>query len=133
MGYYGSRNPSRIGLDATGSAGNEDLFLKVFSGEVLTTFEANNAMLPLTRQRTISSGKTAQFPVTGLAAAADPTPGESLFQDETADVDPVYLSKVNHSERTIAIDGVLTSSAFLANIDEAKNHYEVRSIYSTEI
>jgi len=133
MGYYGSRNPSALGLDATGSAGNEDLFLKVFSGEVLTTFEANNAMLPLTRQRTISSGKTAQFPVTGVAAAAYHTPGESLFQDETADVDPVYLSKLNHSERTIAIDGVLTSSAFLADIDEAKNHYEVRSIYSTEI
>ena len=133
MAYYGSYNPSRLGLDSGGAAGNEDLFLKVFSGEVLTTFEANNAMLPLTRQRTIANGKTAQFPVTGVAAATYHTPGESLFQDETADADPVYLSKMNHSERTIAIDGVLTSSAFLADIDEAKNHYEVRSIYSTEI
>lgn len=133
MAYHGSNNPSRLGLSATGSAGNEDLFLKVFSGEVLTTFEENNAMLPLTRQRTISSGKTAQFPVTGVAAAKYHTPGESLFADEQTSDDPLYLSKINHAERTIAIDGVLTASAFLADIDEAKNHYEVRSIYSTEI
>lgn len=133
MTYYGSKNPSHLGLDSGGSAGNEDLFLKVFSGEVLTTFEENNAMLPLTRQRTIASGKTAQFPVTGVAAAQYHTPGESLFRDEQENADPTYLSKLNHSERTIAIDGVLTSSAFLAEIEEAKNHYEVRSIYSTEI
>jgi hypothetical protein len=133
MAYYGSNNPSRLGLDSGGGAGNEDLFLKVFSGEVLTTFESNNIMLPLHRSRTISSGKTAQFPVTGVAAATYHTPGESLFADEQTSDDPLYLSKLNHSERTIAIDGVLTASSFLANIDEAKNHYEVRSIYSTEI
>lgn len=132
-GQYGDLNPSRLGLDAKGSAGNEDLFLKVFAGEVLTTFEANNVMMPLHRVRTISSGKTAQFPVTGVAEAKYHTPGESLFADESTADDPLYLSKINHSERTIAIDGVLTASAFLADIDEAKNHYEVRSIYSTEI
>ena len=131
MTYYGV-DPSRLGLDATGSAGNEDLFLKVFSGEVLTTFEENNVMLPLTRVRTISSGKTAQFPVTGVASAVYHTPGDSIFADEQADGN-TYASNINHSERTIAIDGVLTSSAFIANIDEAKNHYEIRSIYSTEI
>ena len=102
MAYYGSYNPSRLGLDATGSAGNEDLFLKVFSGEVLTTFEENNAMLPLTRQRTISSGKTAQFPVTGVAAAKYHRPGDSLFADEQSSDAPTYLSKINHAERTIA-------------------------------
>jgi len=133
MTYYGNLNPSRLGLDATGASGNEDLFLKVFSGEVLTTFEENNAMLPLTRQRTISSGKTAQFPVTGVAAAKYHRPGDSLFADEQSSDAPTYLSKINHAERTIAIDGVLTASSFLADIDEAKNHYEVRSIYSTEI
>jgi hypothetical protein len=132
-GQYGDLNPSRLGLDATGSAGNEDLFLKVFAGEVLTTFEANNVMMPLHRVRTISSGKTASFPVTGVAAAKYHTPGESLFADENTDSDPLYLSKINHSERKIHIDGVLTASAFLADLDEAKNHYEVRSIYSTEI
>ena len=131
MAYYGV-DPSRLGLDSAGSAGNEDLFLKVFSGEVLTTFEENNLMMPLHRVRTINSGKSAQFPVTGVASAVYHTPGDSLFADEAADGN-TYASTMNHSEKVISIDGVLTSSAFIADIDEAKNHYEVRSIYSTEI
>jgi hypothetical protein len=126
---------SRIGAKNFGS-NKDELFLKVFSGEVLTTFEENNIMMPLHRVRTISSGKTAQFPTTGVAEAKYHNPGESLFGDEyngSAGAAPDYLSRVRHSEVTIAIDGVLTASAFLADIDEAKNHYEVRSIYSTEI
>tara|TARA_R100001015_G_scaffold3089_1_gene1031 strand:+ start:16905 stop:18035 length:1131 start_codon:yes stop_codon:yes gene_type:complete len=133
---YDGVQPSRLGSNQLGA--NEDLFLKVFSGEVLTVFEENNAMMPLHRVRTIKSGKTAQFPVTGVAEAKYHTPGESLFTQEFDDASDTtgtnkYLSRVTHSEKTIAIDGVLTSSAFLADIDEAKNHYEVRSVYSTEI
>ena len=129
MAYYDGT--SRIGqIDKAGDV--DALFLKVFSGEVLTTFEENNIMLPLHRTRTISSGKTAQFPTTGVASATYHTPGESLFGDEYTAAS-TYLAKVAHSEVTIAIDGVLTASAFVNDIDEAKNHYEVRSIYSTEI
>tara|TARA_Y100001973_G_scaffold45552_1_gene67819 strand:- start:2533 stop:3660 length:1128 start_codon:yes stop_codon:yes gene_type:complete len=135
---YDGVQPSRLG--AVNAAGGDEnaLFLKVFAGEVLTTFEANNAMMPLHRVRTITSGKSAQFPVTGVAAAAYHTPGESLFTqnfDDASDTtgENKYLSQVKHNERVISIDGVLTASAFLADIDEAKNHYEVRSIYSTEI
>ena len=95
MAYFGV-DPSRLGLDSAGSAGNEDLFLKVFSGEVLTTFEENNVMLPLTRVRTISSGKTAQFPVTGVASAVYHTPGDSIFADEAADGRFCLLSPDNY-------------------------------------
>lgn len=110
------------------------LFLKVFSGEVLSVFEEANVMMPLHRVRTISSGKQAQFPVTGVATAAYHTPGESLFGNEYgAATAPTYISKPKHAERIISIDGVLQASAFLAKIDEAMNHYDVRSIYSTEI
>lgn len=126
---------SRIGAKNFGSD-KDELFLKVFSGEVLTTFEETNIMMPLHRVRTISSGKTAQFPTTGVAEAKYHNPGESLFGDEYNGSEgdaPDYMSRIKHSEITIAIDGVLTASAFLADIDEAKNHYEVRSIYSTEI
>jgi hypothetical protein len=138
--------PSRLGqINASGDV--DALFLKVFSGEVLTTFEENNLMMPLHRVRTITSGKTAQFPTTGVAAAAYHTPGESLFhQTVTNTISGAqgsealaqtnankYLSQIKHAERTISIDGVLTASAFMSDIDEAKNHYDVRSIYSTEI
>ena len=47
------------------------LFLKVFSGEVLTAFARNNIFNEqLHSVRTITSGKSAQFPVTGAATAA---------------------------------------------------------------
>ena len=98
-------------------------------------------MLPLHRVRTIASGKSASFPVAGVASAQYHTPGESLMDAGTDTSDPAdgtadatkYLSKPNASERLIYIDDLLVSSTFIANIDEAKNHYDVRSIYSTEI
>ena len=132
---------SRLGDDAaTANAlpdgGANELFLKVFAGEVLTTFEQNNVMMPLHRVRSISSGKSAQFPVTGVAAARYHQPGESVYADEALDGqagEPNYLSSINHAERIIYIDDLLISGAFVANLDEAKNHYDVRSIYSTEI
>jgi hypothetical protein len=40
---------------------------------------------------------------------------------------------IKHSEKVVTIDDLLTSSVFIAKIDEAMNHYDVRSIYSTEI
>lgn len=132
---------SRLGDDAATanalpSGGTNELFLKVFAGEVLTTFEQNNVMMPLHRVRSISSGKSAQFPVTGVAAARYHQPGTSVYSDAAIDGQagtPDYLSSLNHAERIIYIDDLLISGAFIANLDEAKNHYDVRSIYSTEI
>ena len=77
--YYGA-DPARMGDDAATdnafpNGKTNELFLKVFAGEVITTFEENNAMLPLTRVRTISSGKSAQFPTSGVASATYHTPG----------------------------------------------------------
>ncbi len=120
--------PSRLGqVNATGSDTNE-LFLKVFSGEILTTFEEMNVMKGLHTIRTIANGKSAQFPVTGIATAAYHTAGENI-----ADAGNSYLSTVKHSEKVITIDDVLLASSFIANIDELKSHYDVRSIYAKEL
>jgi len=100
--------PSRIGAD-NGGADKSALFLKVWSGEVLATFMRENKMLGMTQVRTISSGKSAQFPVIGTTSASYHTPGNEIVG-----------SSINHSEKTINIDDLLVSSAFLANIDEAK-------------
>lgn len=114
--------PSRLGLvNATGT-GYNDLFLKVFSGEVLATFARENKMLGMTTTRSIKSGKSAQFPVVGTTSASYHTVGNEITG-----------SSVKHNEKVINIDDLLLSSAFLANIDEAKNHYDVRSIYSSEM
>ena len=112
---------SRLGAD-NGGADKSALFLKVWSGEVLATFMRENKMLGMTQVRTISSGKSAQFPVIGTTSASYHTPGNEIVG-----------SSINHSEKTINIDDLLVSSAFIANIDEAKNHYDVRSIYTSEM
>tara|TARA_Y100000114_G_scaffold23959_1_gene19654 strand:+ start:149 stop:1222 length:1074 start_codon:yes stop_codon:yes gene_type:complete len=146
MADQSSMNPidvSRLGQInyAGGSIANDNaMFLKVFSGEVLQTFEEANLMMPLHTVRTISSGREAQFPVMGTATASYHTPGESIMGSFVDDGDGVgeagegkYLSRIKHAERKIGIDGTLVSSAFIADIDEAKNHYDVRSAYTTQI
>ncbi len=120
-------SPSRLG-QVNGSGDVDSLFLKVFSGEILTTFEEQNIMKDLHMVRTISSGKTAQFPVTGVADAKYHTVGEDIIDGSNN-----YLSTIKHAERTINIDDVLIASTFIANIDELKNHYDVRSIYAKEL
>lgn len=126
-------NPSRLGqVNYDGTLPNTGdvnaLFLKVFSGEILTTFEEQNVMKDLHMVRTIQNGKSAQFPVTGIADAKYHTAGQNI-----ADSTNGYLSTIKHAERTISIDDVLISSTFIANIDELKNHYDVRSIYAKEL
>jgi len=119
--------PSRLGqVNVAGDA--NQLFLKVFSGEILTTFEEFNVMKDLHTIRTIANGKSAQFPVTGIATAAYHTPGQNI-----ADSTNSYLSQIKHAEKVITIDDVLLASTFIANIDELKNHYDVRSIYAKEL
>lgn len=112
---------SRLGK-AVGNADTKALFLKVFAGEVLTAFNVNNIGMGLHRVRTINSGKSAQFPLTGISSTATLAAGAEIVP-----------SAINHNEKIIAVDDLLTSSAFIANIDEAMNHYDVRSIYSAQI
>ena len=112
---------SRLGqVNASGDA--NALFLKVFSGEVLATFQRENQMLNMTSVRQISSGKSAQFPVIGTTSSGYHTPGNEITG-----------SSIKHAEKTINIDDLLISSAFMSNLDEAKNHYDVRSIYTAEM
>ena len=120
-------SPSRLGL-AVGGNDNYALFLKKFAGEVLTTFTTNNVFANLHNIRTIDSGKSAQFPITGVATAKYHTPGQSISDSGNS-----LTSTINHAEKIINVDSLLISSAFVANIDEMMNHYDVRSIYSTEL
>ena len=116
--------PSRLGIvnaaSPSGFAADNALFLKVFAGEVLTAFEENNVMKDLHTSRTISSGKSAQFPVSGKANAAYHTVGTPLLGTQ----------QIKHNEVVINIDDMLIADTFIANIDEAKNHYDVRAEYS---
>lgn len=117
---------SRLGQkDAT--APDYDLFLKVFGGEVLTTFQESNLLMDKQMVRTIQSGKSAQFPVLGTATAKYAVPGESLVEDAG------YLNQIQHNEKIIHVDQFLTSNVMIADADELMNHYDIRSSYATMI
>ena len=118
---------NRVGA-INGGSDKDALFLKVFSGEILTTFDEINVMKDLHTVRTISNGKSAQFPATGVASAKYHTVGDSIGLSGNG-----YLSDIKSAEITVNIDDVLLSSVFLANIDELKTHYDVRSIYAKEL
>lgn len=113
--------PSRLG-QVNGSGQTDAMFLNVFAGEVMTAFDTTNVMLPRHTLRTIPHGRSAQFPASGLADAYDHTPGVRLTGRAIA-----------HAERILTIDGLLVSDVSIANIDEAMNHYDVRSMYSNEV
>ena len=117
---------SRLGVINTTTDGSfaqdNALFLQVFAGEVLTAFRKATIFESLHTVRTIASGKSASFPIIGLNSAAYHTPGDMLIG-----------TKVKHAEAVIKIDDKLTSNVFIADIDEAKNHYDVRAPYSTEM
>ncbi len=114
-------NPSRIGQ--INLAGDPDaLFLKIFAGEILATFERLNIMLDKHLVRSITEGKSAQFPVVGKIGANYHAVGTEING-----------LTVPEAEKVITIDDLLISHAFIADIDEAKTHFDVRSIYSTEM
>ena len=114
-------NPSRLGQ--AGLTGATDaLFLKVFSGEVMSTFNALTVMKEKTRIRAINNGKSAQFPAIGKTVAEYHTAGAEILGNN-----------IEHGEKVITIDDLLIANTFIANIDEAKNHYDVRSEYSKQM
>lgn len=99
-------------------------FLTVFSGEVLTAFARTSVMNGRHLMRTIANGKAASFPIMGHTTARYLSPGNSLDDQRT---------KMEHNERTITIDGLLTADCLITDIDDAMNHYDVRMEYSRQL
>ena len=119
------------GSTGTGSGDSLALFLKKFAGEVLTVFDEKNIMKPLHTMRTISKGKSAQFPVIGTAAAGYYTPGSSIL--ENSGPAGGGLNKFAQTEQIIHIDKVLMASTFIASIDELVSHFDVRAPYNHQL
>jgi len=114
-------NPSRVGQ--SGLAGATDaLFLKVFSGEVMSTFNSQTVMKEKTRIRSINNGKSAQFPAIAKTVAEYHTAGAEILGNN-----------IEHAEKVITIDDLLIANTFISRIDEAKNHYDVRAEYSKQM
>lgn len=104
-----------------GAGATDALFLKVYGGEVLTAFETANVTVGRHMIRNITSGKSASFPATWKVTGGYHVPGAELTGQA-----------VNANEVAITIDDLLVSSVFLASIDEAKSHFEVRGEYAKQ-
>ena len=129
-------SPNRLGVINNTSDGSfaqdNALFLKVFSNEILATFEKTQIMKPLHTIRTISSGKSATFPTLGTAKAVYHQPGENIMSKASGSTSK-YNTEFNMNEVIINIDKMLVSSTFIPNLEELKNHFDVRGQFSKEL
>ena len=109
--------------NATGDA--RALYLKLFSGEMFKGFQTNTIARDLVMKRTLKNGKSLQFIYTGRTKAEYHTPGNSILGNSDG-APPV-------AEKTITVDDLLISSAFVYELDETLAHYELRGEISKKI
>lgn len=97
------------------TADDRALFLKLFGGEVLTAYTASVLTRGKLRERSISAGKSAQFPMTGTAIAEYMQRGQEALGNTFA----------TH-EREVTIDGLLVSHYSVPDLDDAMAHFDIR-------
>ena len=99
-------------------------YLKLFSGELFKGFQTNTIARDLVTKRTLKNGKSLQFIYTGRMSAAYHTPGTPILGNENA---------LPVAEKTIVMDDLLISSAFVYDLDETLAHYDLRGEISKKI
>ena len=118
---------NRLGANNLGSDKRE-LFLKVFSGEIIAQYETKCVMKDLVRTRSIATGKSAAFPMYGAATAKWHTPGDNILEAASG-----YLTNFKYAERILTLDNMLTANTLISDVDELINHWDVRSPIATEL
>jgi len=116
----------RIGfLGQVNSAGSERaLYLKVFKGEVYQAFNNSLIFRDTILNQEISGAREHQFIHTGRMTSGYHVPGTSLLDQ---------AEKLAVAETTVTVDDLLTSQAFLYNLDEKLAHFSTRSAISRQI
>ena len=112
----------------TGYDGANDkyaLYLKLFSGEMFKGFQHETIARDLVTKRTLKNGKSLQFIYTGRMTSSFHTPGTPILGNSDK-APPV-------AEKTINMDDLLISSAFVYDLDETLAHYELRGEISKKI
>jgi hypothetical protein len=127
MALYFDQAGNRPG-SLNGGSDKRELFLKVFSGEIISQYETKCVMKDLIRTRSISSGKSASFPLYGSATAKWHTPGQNILEKESG-----YLTDFKYAERILTLDNMLTANTLINDVDELISHWDVRSPIATEL
>ena len=131
MTYQSSVNPAQLTAPGALNGAVADtserraLYLKLFSGEMFKGFQNNTIARDLVMKRTLTGGKSMQFIYTGRTKSEYHTPGNSILGDSN-NAPPV-------AEKTITVDDLLISSAFVYNLDETLAQYDMRSEISRKI
>jgi hypothetical protein len=98
-------------------------YLKLFSGEMFKAYESSCIAKGTVQNRTLTSGRSMQFIFTGRMDAAYHQPGTPILGSSNPPV----------AEKTIIMDDLLISSAFVYDLDETLAHYSLRSEISSKI
>ena len=120
-------NPTQLTRPGSLNGGTDQraLYLKIFSGEMFKGFQRNTIARDLVQKRTLTSGKSMQFIYTGRTTAEYHVPGQSILGNDQK-APPV-------AEKTVTIDDLLISSAFVYELDETLAHYDLRGEISKKI
>jgi hypothetical protein len=114
--------PSNPGMKAGGAAGNTDLLLDIFGGEVQASYERMTVMRDKHRIFALSNGKSLRFPRVGRATATYHTPGTEIVGKQ-----------IDHDEIVLSSDDKLISDVFVSDIQEILNHFDIRSEYVRQL
>ena len=98
-------------------------YLKLFSGEMFKAYESACIAKGTVQNRTLTNGKSMQFIFTGRMTADYHTPGTPILGDGNPPL----------AEKTIVMDDLLVSSAFVYDLDETLAHYSLRGEISKKI
>ena len=110
--------------DGSGAIGDKyATYLKLFSGEMIKAYESACIFKDTVQNRTLRNGKSLQFIYTGRMQAEYHTPGTPILGSGDPPV----------AEKTVLMDDLLISSAFLYDLDETLAHYSLRSEISNKI
>ena len=97
--------------------------LKLFSGEVFSSFKDACVFKELVRNYTLQGGKSKQFLLTGQLSAGYHTPGTPILGD----------TALKSNEKTIVLDDLLVASQFCYSLDEVLSQWSQRSEISKQI
>ena len=111
------------GYDAGNATGKYALYLKLFSGELFKAYQSACIAKGTVQNRTLRNGKSLQFIFSGRMTADYHEPGTPILGDG----DPPI------AEKTILMDDLLVSSAFVYDLDETLSQYSLRSEIARKI
>ena len=98
-------------------------YLKIFSGEMIKAYESVCIAKETVQNRTLTNGRSLQFIYTGRMTADYHQPGTPILGSDNPPV----------AEKTIVMDDLLVSSAFVDSLDEVLSHYSLRSEIANKI